>query len=402
MVPGLAVQSGAIAPSSASFYHERLERRTQVRQVPSVLLLAVAVVSCPALSAAQNAPSREPAVTTAEQEAIIRAGVELHDKGEYDQAIARYQEVLAKSPNDVTALFELAYSYLAKKDFDKTLETARKGAEFKSDLLPLFYDVMGSAFDSSGRPQQAIDAYKQGIALVPDASQLYYNMAVTYRESLNQPDAARLALEQAVSLEPLHPEVQLLLGQLFQSSGYPGPAFLALSTFLVLDPGGRQALNGYGLWRALLKGGVDPIPSAADAPMRDRAVARAMPDGSANASKTDEGDFSTLESLLAPTYGAFMRKMDEGAPEIQALVAQVTDLLGALPASSSGPVARAFAVRHYLPFFVELREQKYVEPFVYWASQRAPVPGVPEWLKANESRVREFLGWASKYSWPTP
>jgi len=26
--------------------------------------------------------------------------------------------------------------------------------------------------------------------------------------------------------------------------------------------------------------------------------------------------------------------------------------------------------------------------------------GVTDWLTANEPRVREFLSWASKYSWP--
>src|SRR5512144_2629494 len=98
----------------------------------AVLLLA----SVPVL--AQSAPTRLPAKTTPEQEEVIRAGVELHDKGEYDAAMAKYREVLEKSPTDVTAMFEMAYSYLAKRDFEKAFETAKKGAEFKSELLPMF------------------------------------------------------------------------------------------------------------------------------------------------------------------------------------------------------------------------------------------------------------------------
>ena len=49
-----------------------------------------------------------------------------------------------------------------------------------------------------------------------------------------------------------------------------------------------------------------------------------------------------------------------------------------------------------------LREQGYVEPFVYWASQRGPVPGVKEWLGAHQDRVRAFVEWATNYSWPEP
>ncbi len=356
-------------------------------------LLTLVLLASPTLAIAQAAPTRIPATTTAEQEAVLRAGIDLHDKGEFDAAIAKYKEVLAKSPANVTALFELAFSHLSKKDYDKSFATARDGAEFKSELLPMFYDLMASSLDSKGQAEEAVAMYRKGIALVPDSSQLYFNMAVTYRESLNRPNDARLALQKAASLEPLNPGVQLLLGQVYQSSGYTGPAFLALSTFLVLDPGGAQAMPGYGLWRAVLKGGVDPIPDGATA-------AGAMRPAGGRTRKTDEGDFAALEAQLAPTHAAFMAKMDAGTPEIQALVAQVDQLIGRLPAQPSGPAASSYVNRHYVPFFVELRRKGFVEPFVYWASQRAPVPMVGDWLRANETRVREFLEWAEKYSWP--
>ena len=83
-----------------------------MRFVTSVLL-TVALVFTAAAASAQRAPSRVPATTTPEHEAIVRAGIELHDKGQFDAAIAKYQEVLAKSPTDVTAMFELAFSYMA-------------------------------------------------------------------------------------------------------------------------------------------------------------------------------------------------------------------------------------------------------------------------------------------------
>ena len=84
--------------------------------------------------------------------------------------------MLTASPADVTALFEMAFSYLSKRDFDKSFELAKQGAEFKSDLLPMFYDVMASSLESKGQPQQAVEMYRKGIALAPDASQLYFNM----------------------------------------------------------------------------------------------------------------------------------------------------------------------------------------------------------------------------------
>lgn len=358
-------------------------------------LLALLLLPTTSLRA-QEAPTRTPAEMTPEAEAAIRAGVDLHDKGEFDAAMAKYREVLASSPGNVVALFELAYSQVAKREFDQAIETARTGAAYRSELLPMFYDVLASALDSKGQPQQAIDAYRRGLTFAPDASQLYFNMAVTYRESLHDQEQARLALQKAAALAPLHPGVQLLLGQVFQSSGYTTPAWLALSTFLIIEPGGPQGLQGYGLWRAILKGAVDPLPEEMQ---RDQAMrgpaARPAP-------KTDEGDFGATERQLAPSHKLMLQKMDEGATEIAALVGQVEAVLATLPAQPTGPAAASFVNVHYVPFFVALKQKNYVEPFVYWASQRAPVPGVREWITANEPRVREFLDWASAYAWPKP
>ncbi|MBS1818271.1 MAG: tetratricopeptide repeat protein [Acidobacteria bacterium] len=366
-----------------------------MRNAPAWLLAAF--LALPSVTSAQaGAPTREPSAPTADQESVLREGIELHDKGEFDQAIAKYNEVLAKSPGNVTALFELAYSYLAKRDFAQSFATAQKGAEYTSDLLPMFYDLMASSLDGEGKPEQAIEMYRKGLALAPDAAQLYFNMAVTYRESLNRPDEARAALEHAAALDPMHPGAHLLLGQLLQSSGYPTPAFLALSTFLLLDPGGAQGLQGYGLWRAVLKGPVAAVPDyvGPDAGMRTNRPTASQ--------KTDQGDFGAFESQLPASYTAFMRKLDGGTPEIQALVAQVDQLLATLPKTQAGTTAPSFVTRHYVPFFVALKQQNFVEPFVYWASQRAPVPGVVDWLQANEPRVRAFLGWAAQYEWPKP
>ena len=62
----------------------------------------------------------------------------------------------------MTALYELAFSFAANKEFEKSLAAATRGAEYQSDLLPMFYDLIGAAYDSMGDPQKAIDAYKKG------------------------------------------------------------------------------------------------------------------------------------------------------------------------------------------------------------------------------------------------
>src|SRR6185369_3149103 len=216
------------------------------------------LVLLPVGAAAQSGPpTRTATPSTPAETATIEAGIKLHDAGKFEEAIAKYEEVLKLSPANMTALHELAYSFAANKEYEKSLAAAMRGTEYQSPELPLFYDLLGGAYDSLNEPQKAIEIYRKGIQIVPDASMLYYNMGVTYLESLQNPDEARRAIEKAVALDPAEPEFHLMLGQVFQSNGYAAPAFLAFSTYLILEPNGPRALSAYGFWRAMLRGGVE-------------------------------------------------------------------------------------------------------------------------------------------------
>ena len=350
----------------------------RVSRMVCVLLLLAA----PAL--AQERPTKTPTASTPAQQEALAAAVKLHDGGRYDEAIAAYGQILDESPANVEALYELAFSYAAKEDFAHSIETARRGAEYELDLLPLFYDVMAFSLDATGEPQQAIDAYKQGLALEANAD-LYYNMGVTYLESLKDPASARGALEQAVALDPQQADAQLLLGQVFQTGGYTTPAVLALSRYLIVDPAGRTSLQGYGLWRMALRGGMD------------RGVDGLVPMPAIRPAPTDEGDFAAVDEAIALSHMSAAEQQSSGGAEVRGLVAQVDRVFGLLQARAAGGT---FIETHYVPYFAELRRRDFVEPFVYWVSQRSPMEGVVDWLNANRDKVQAFLEWNQGYRWP--
>jgi tetratricopeptide (TPR) repeat protein len=295
-------------------------------------------------------------------------------------------------------LYELAYSFAANKEYEKSLAAATRGTEYQSELLPLFYDLIGGAYDSMGEAQKAIDAYKRGIQIVPNASMLYYNMAVTYLESLKNADEARRSLEKAVALEPAQPEFHLMLGQVFQANGYPTPALLAFSTYLALDPTGARALSAYAFWRAILRGGLEMGPGATPAGQMRQAPAPP----SAKTVKTDEGDFSEFESAITRSQQTVIAEMDRGSDELPSFLAHVNRLIATLAERPADRDRSTFVGTYYLPFFAELKAKNFIEPFVYWSMQRAPVPGIREWITTHQTEVREFVSWSRSYSWPKP
>jgi Flp pilus assembly protein TadD len=362
-----------------------------MRYILTLITLAVLAAGSPCFGQSAPAPSKAAAPSTPDEDAAIRDGARLHDQGKYDDAIAKYEEVLAKNPGNMTALYELAYSHIAKKDFVKGREAAARGTEYRSDMLPNFYDLLGESYDAAGEPQKAIEQYQKGIAAVPDATVLYHNMAVTYLESLKNESEARRVLKEGADVDPTDPAMQLMLGQVFRTGGYMTPAFMAFSKALIFDPNGERSLQAIAWWRSILRGGLPAVSNGQAGP--------AMNTGAAGPAKTDEGDFTAIDRHYAVSQQTVIAAMDNGSDEMPALLAQVTDIVGRLAALDRPPYKDTFAGRQYLSYFAELKKRNDVEPFVYWVLQRAPMNGVRDWLANNRARVQAFLDWTKQYPW---
>ena len=256
--------------------------------------------------------------------------------------------------------------------------------------------MIATNYEEQGQVPQAVQTYKDALSIDPSAGLIYYNLAMTQREKLKDPAAARQTLKDGAVAAPDFPGVPVLLGQWFEMDGYRSQAFLSLSRALVLD----NSVQIYALWRRVLKGPENPM--AADVmqdPDMRRSSAQSM---KAPAAKLDEGDFVATDARFAPSYAAFLDATDGDTSEIEALVAQVGVIIDALTVQPTDPKKPAFVSQQYVPFFAALKQKNYVEPFVYWACARAPVQGVREWLKAHDAQVKEFRKWAAEYKFPTP
>jgi tetratricopeptide (TPR) repeat protein len=330
------------------------------------------------------APRMTPVASTESHAAIIHDAIALHDQGDYGGAISKYQQVLAENPNDVLALYEMGYSYFAKKDFNKSLETAYKGAQYNSKYLPGFYVLIGNNLDHLKEHEKAIKAYKAGIKLFPDAVQLHYNLAVTYA-SLNKFEDAKKSFKEAVAAEPNHPSSHLGLSQTYSKDNYKIPAMLALCRFLIVEPNSNRSVTAIQTLKAMAQSGVKSED--------DKKITILM-DASA---KTDEGDFDAA-SLALSLMGA-ARRLEESKNKTQAqLFVDSFDMLFSAMGNSDKKSA-GFAWNYYRPYFVEMQSRKYVEPFCYYIQQTNKSDEVQNWLLKNHAQVEEFLKWSRAYRW---
>jgi tetratricopeptide (TPR) repeat protein len=354
----------------------------------SLLVLATVAVTARASS---DGPKLVPVPSTEGQKALIKEGVALHDKGEYDAAIKKYEEVLTENPSNVEAMYELSYTFEAKKDYQKSLDTARKGTQYKSDLLGQFYVVIGNDLDDMGQHEKAISTYREGIAVSPGDFLLYYNLALAY-DRQQKWDEARKALKTSAMLNPRHASSQLLLAVEFSRSKFRVPSLLAAARFLVLEPTSSRADKALEIIQQAMSAGV----SAGDQPGHVNIIVDPNP-------RKEEGDFSSVELFLQLSHAA--GPLDENGKksnksESETMVHQWKVFLDVLGETLDKKKHPEFVFNYYVPYFLEMNKRGLVEPFVYYIHQKTDTAGVSEWLAANQPKVNEFLTWSKQYGWP--
>jgi Tfp pilus assembly protein PilF len=353
--------------------------------VPALLL----VIFCLTSAVAQdiNPPKLTPSSATDGQKRLINEGITLHDRGDFDGAIAKYEEVLKENPDNDWALYELAYSYQAKKDHRKSLEIAYKGAQYKSDKLGGFYVLIGNSLDDLGEGKKAVEVYNKGIKIQPDNHLLYYNLALAHAR-LNNFEDAKKNLKKATYLNPNHASSHVALAQLFNSTQYRTPALFAVMRFLVIEPNSRRSPAGYKLFRDILSGGATPGK-------KPNEINIFLNLGG----KKDEGDFGAVEMTLGLSGAVGMTEEKKNKSEAERLVDQLNTFLAIVSELDPKGDKSKYTWRYYIPYFIELKQKNLVEPFAYYISQSTDLKGGSEWLAANQTRVNEFLNWSRSYQW---
>ena len=360
------------------------KRQTYVATVILGVLMSLAPASLQAEKLPK--PDRIPAVSTTAQKALIKQGMALHDAGDFDGAIAKYEQVLAEEPAAVDAMYELAFSHAGKRDCAKAMAIARKGATFRSDLLPQFHLLFGNCLDESGRRDEAIDVYKTAIQKTPGFALLHYNLAVSYVRT-GKLDDARRALQQSLYLNPNHASSHYLLSTIYQQLGYRVPATLALSRFLSIEPEGPRTIDALGRLQSLLESGVARSETSND-------ISVILP----AKSKKDEGEFDSVAVAMSLSVagGEINGEKKELSPfkVISKYYGVMCEILGR-------PEGKGFAAEYYAPFFAELDKQHFVEAFVYQSLPVARLGGAAEWAETNPATLEAFRKWLSTYHWPS-
>lgn len=180
----------------------------------SVLALMSSCQSNKANGAGGGAKLRTP---TASQLQRVADANSLKESGDYDTALAMFQDILAENPTVTTAYLGIGDIYIIKKDYEKAEPAYGRAAK----LEPRNFDAQyghGLALQMLNRFLDAIRAYHRALTIDPDSVNANLNMAVTYLQ-MNEAQSAITFAERAVALDPGNGSARINLGAAYERVG---------------------------------------------------------------------------------------------------------------------------------------------------------------------------------------
>jgi len=339
------------------------------RKAPTANQTRQATQPKPASSANSTGPAQPGTPPTLpDARALIDEGVGLHDKEQYDEAIARYTRVTPGDSLYMLAQEELALSLLAAEKYADCVAAAQRSLALEPFSVGARVSL-AAAQEGLKQLDAARQTYADGLRLFPYSEQLWLNWGIT-EFTAHQTGPALAYLERAAELRPAHGSPHRLLGILAVRQGQPSHALLSLVTFLAIEPLSARSQPALVLVEALAGG-------TATVDAEDRA-----------ASVAPNAAFEELDQLITSKIALnknYLTKVRFDA----ALVKQVQLLVEKFPLDADP--ATDFWLRAYAPLIRVLRQEDNLTTFTYVILQSANDDKARAWVKANKSRAERLI-----------
>jgi tetratricopeptide (TPR) repeat protein len=195
------------------------------------------------LSATSGVSSADKEAAAALQ-ASAGAAVEAMKAGRHDEAIAKFQEVIAKVPTCQDCYYNIGVSQMAKQQYTEAEASFKKVLELKPDSAEA-YTALANLYNSQKKFDLAAEAsanaakYSGGAAGGGSAEASYNQGVILF--NAGKFAEAKTQFEAATKADPNHSLAQYQLGMTALNLGQIPEAVAALEAYLKVDPNGPKA-----------------------------------------------------------------------------------------------------------------------------------------------------------------
>ena len=316
-----------------------------------------------------------------EIENLVKEGIVLHDKGEFDKAIGKYKKALEIDSISPIVNYEIALSYFSKGNYENAIKHSNIILSKSNKYMLEAYMVYGSALDMMGKTKESIDLFKKAIKETEGNYLLYYNLGLNYFkiEDFNNAEENILL---ALDLNPNHGSSHLMLANIHDNKGNKIQSLLASYYFLFLEPESRRSFDALITLQKNLVGNVTK-----DENKPNQINISISPDS--------DSEFSGLELMLSMMIASNSTEMSNQKTKSE-MFTENTKSFFKLIGEFKNEKNTGFYWDFYVPFFYDLAKTEHIEAFCMYISQIGNKQS-KKWIEENDYKLAKFDSWLQDY-----
>jgi tetratricopeptide (TPR) repeat protein len=326
-----------------------------------------------------------------EADKFIEQGIALHDKGDYDAAIAKYDEALRVDPTSYMAMYEKSYAYMAMKKYDESETMLKKILKECKDpaIRKLCFVNYGTILDYKGEGKKSLKMYDEGIKEFPEHYLLHFNKGIT-QSGMGESGDALESFKNSLRCNPYHASSHHAAGRTVANSNRI-PGILAMFSFLLIEPEGKRAEQNLDLLNKLIMKGVSSpdgknVNISIDASLLDKK------------NKKKDDDFSSAELMLSLVASSNSVPDSLGAKTDADRLSYKLQLLTGL-ITETDKKDKGFFKTFYVPFFAEMKKKDFMTTACYIALSSSGKEDIEKWIEDYPLKIELFYDWFEKFSW---
>ncbi|MFL9833228.1 tetratricopeptide repeat protein [Chryseobacterium terrae] len=325
-----------------------------------------------------------------EAEIKVNEGIILHDEGNYNAALAKYDEALNLDKNNLLAISEKAMTLEAVKRYDEAIEMCKLAIKtYPNEDVKTIYITYGNSLDHAKKPKEAIKIYDEGIKKYPDYYQLYFNKGITLVND-NQIEKSLELFQKSITLSPNHPGSLNALAALNRDKRII--SILASLRYLSVDNKTSRAQGNLDSVIDLMQQGVTQTDDKNITLSIDPKVVE-----QAGQDKKGKNNFSTVDMILSMTAALDFDEKNVNKTQCEKAIDKFVSIFAGLKEGQTKQ--KGFYWEFLAPYFIEMKEKNLVEPFAYIAFLPNQAEDVKKYHQDHADKIQSFYEWSKNYVW---
>ena len=177
-------------------------------------------------------------------EAYSKRGNAYSGKGNSEQAISDYTKAIEVDPKFAPAYNNRGHTYLTKGNFDQATSDLIKAIEINPELAQA-HTNLALVYSEKGKYDEAINEFNKAIQIDSKLAEAYAGRGFLY-EKRNNHDQAMLDYAKAIEINPKYKEVYFFRGLAYYSKGKPDEAISDFTKAIEINPNYADAYNSRG------------------------------------------------------------------------------------------------------------------------------------------------------------